>query len=87
MSKSRRTATKRTAGSSSFRRSAAQIDQLHAATRAKSSRFDAAVVARNLEKLFEQMYRRYRAGLPPEDLMVEHRAPAPHAASSAELCS
>lgn len=40
-----------------------------------------------LETLFEQMYRRYRAGLAPDHLMVEHRAPAPHAASTAELCS
>jgi hypothetical protein len=87
MTMSRRTAVKRAAGSSSFRPAAAQIDQLHAAIRAKSSWFNAAAVACNLETLFERMYRRYRAGLPPEDLMVEHRAPALHAASSAKLCS
>ena len=87
MSQSRRTAAKRAAGSSSFRPATAQIDQLHAAIRAKSSRFNAAAVTRNLETLFEPMYRRYRAGLPPDHLMVEHRAPAPRAASSAELCS
>jgi hypothetical protein len=87
MSQSRRTAAKRTAGSSSLRPATAQIDQFHAAIRAKTSLFNAAAVTRNLEALFEQMYRGYRAGLPPEDLMVEHRAPAPHAASSAELCS
>jgi hypothetical protein len=87
MTMSRRTAAKRTAGSSSFRPAAAQIDQLHAATRAKSSWFNAAAVARNLETRFEQMYRRYRAGLPPDHLMVEHRAPALHRASSAKLCS
>jgi hypothetical protein len=39
MSKSRRTAAKGGAGSSSFRPAAAQIDQLNAATRAKSSLF------------------------------------------------
>ena len=84
---SRRTGAKRAAGSSSFRPATAQIDQLHAALRAKGSRFNAAAVTRHLETLFEPMYRRYRAGLPPEDLMVEHRAPALRAASSAELCS
>ena len=87
MIKSRRTAAKRAAGSSFFRPATAQIDHLHAATRAKSSRFNATAVTRNLETLFERMYRHYRAGLAPEDLMVEHGAPAPHAASSAELCS
>jgi len=84
MSKSRRIAAKRAAGSSSFRPAAAQIDQLRAATRAESSLFNAAANTRNLETLSEQMYRRYRAGLPPEDFMVEHRTPAPHATSSAE---
>jgi hypothetical protein len=87
MSQSRCTGAKRAAGSSSFRPATAQIDQLHAATRAKSSRFNAAAVTRNLESLFEPMYRRCRAGLPPDDLMVEQRAQAPRAASSAELCS
>lgn len=87
MSKSRRTAAKRAAGSSSLRPAAAQIDQLHAATRAKSSLFNAAAVTCNLETLSEQMYRRYRASLPPDHLMMEHRAPAQQAASSAELCS
>jgi hypothetical protein len=53
VSKSRRTAAKRAAGSSSFRPAAAQIDQLRAATRAKSSRFNAVAVTRNLETLFE----------------------------------
>jgi hypothetical protein len=84
MSKSRRTAAKRTAGSSSFSPAAAQVDQLHATTRTKSSLFNAAVT-RNLETLFEQMYRRYRAGLSLDHLMVEQRPPALHAASSAEL--
>jgi hypothetical protein len=87
MTKPRCSAAKRAAGSSSFRPAAAQIDQLHAAARAKSSRFNAAAVTRNLETLFEQMYRGYRAGLPPDHLMVEHRTAAPHAASSAELWS
>lgn len=86
MSKSRRTAAKGGAGSSSFRPAAAQIDQLNAATRAKSSLFNAAAVARNLKTLFEQMSRRCRAGLAPDHLMVKHRAPAPHAASTAGLC-
>jgi hypothetical protein len=87
MSQSRRTAATRAAGSSSFCPAAAQIDQLHAVARAKSSWFNVAAVTRNLETLFEVMYRRYRAGLPLHHLMVEHRAPAPHAASGAELCS
>jgi hypothetical protein len=87
MGKIPRIATKRTAGSSFFRRAATQIDQLHAATRAKSSLFNSGAVTRNLETFFEQMYWRYRVGLLPEDLMVEHRALGPHAASSAELCS
>jgi hypothetical protein len=87
VSKSRRSAANRIAGFSSFRSAAAQIDQHRAATRAKSSLFNATAVTLNLETLFEEMYRRYRAGLLPEDLMVEHRAPAPHAASSAELGS
>ena len=52
-----------------------------------SSRFNVGAVTRNLETLFERMYRRYRAGLPPDHLTVEHGAPAPRAASSAELCS
>ena len=68
-------------------RATAQIDQSNAATRPKSSWVNVAAVARKLETLFERMYRRYRVGLPLEDLMVEHRAPAPHQASSAELCS
>ena len=82
-----RSAAKRAAGSSSFRLVTAQIAQLHAATPAKSSLFNAAAVSGNLETLFEQMYRRYRSSLPPDHLMMEHRAPVPHAASSAELCS
>jgi hypothetical protein len=86
MGRSKRTAEKRAAGSPSFRPATAQIDQLDAATRAKSSWFNAAAITRNLETLFEPMYRRYRAGLPPDHLMVEHRAPAPRAASGAELC-
>ena len=53
----------------------------------QGSRFNAAAVTCNLETLFEQMYRRYRARPATGHLMVEHRAPAPHAASSAELCS
>jgi hypothetical protein len=87
MSESRRAAAKRAAGSPSFRPATAQIDQLHAVIRPKSSRFNAAAVARHLESLFEPMYRRCRAGLPPDHLMVEHGAPAPHAASNAELSS
>jgi hypothetical protein len=87
MNQSRRTAAKRVAGYSSFRPATAQIDQLYAATRSNSSRFDVAAVTCNLETLFEQMYRRYRTGPPLEDLMVEHGAPAPHAAATAELCS
>jgi hypothetical protein len=86
MTKSRRTAAQRIAGSSSFCPAAAQIDQLHAATCAKTSRFNAAAVTRNLETLSEQMYRRYGAGLPPDQLMVEHRAPALDAASITGLC-
>jgi hypothetical protein len=87
MSQSRPSTAKRIAGSSSFLPAAAQMDQLDAATCAKSPRFNAAAVTRNLETLFEQMYQRYRAGLPPGHLMVEHGVPAPHAASSVELCS
>jgi hypothetical protein len=68
-------------------RATAQIDQRHVATCAKSSWVNVAAVARKLETHFERMYRQYRAGLPLEDLMVEHRAPAPHEASTAELCS
>jgi hypothetical protein len=87
MNQSRRTAANRVAGSSSFRPATAQIDQLYAARRGNSSRFDVAAVTCNLETLFEQMYRRYRTGPPMEDLMVEHGAAVPRAASSAELCS
>jgi len=87
MNQSRRTAVQRVAGSSFFRPSAAQIDQLDAATRRESSRFDVAAVTCNLEALFEQMYRRYWPSLPPNSLTVEHRATALHAASSTELCS
>jgi hypothetical protein len=87
MNQNRRTGAERAAASSSFRPATAQIDQLCAATRAKSSRFNAAAVTRDLETLFEQTYRQCRAGLPPEDLMVEHGAPAPHVASSLESCS
>ena len=43
------------AGSSPLRPAAAQIDQLHAATRAKNSLFSAAVVARNFEMPLEQI--------------------------------
>jgi hypothetical protein len=69
-----------------------RIDQLRAATRVKSSLFTAAAVTRNLEMffeqtLFEQMCRRYRAGLPSDHLMVAHHVPAARAASSTELCS
>jgi hypothetical protein len=87
VSKSRCTAAKRAAGSSSFRQTAAQTDQLRAATRAKSSRFNAAAVTRNVGTIFEEIYRRYPAGLPLDHFMAEQRAPALHAASSAELCS
>jgi hypothetical protein len=87
MSQSRRTAAKPAAGPSSFRPATVQIDELHAAIRAQSSRFTAAAVARKLGTFFGRMYRRYRAGLPPDHLVVEHGAPAPHAASSAKLCS
>jgi len=87
MRESRRTAAKRAAGSSSLRPATAQIDQLHAAIRAKSSGFTVAAVTRNLETLFGRMYRRYGAGLWPDHLLVEHGAPAPHAAPNAELCS
>jgi hypothetical protein len=85
MSHSRRTGAKRATGSSSFRPATAQIDQLHAAVRAKGSQFNVAAVARNFESLFGRMHRRYRASVPPDHLMVEHGAPAPHAASNAEL--
>ena len=77
----------RAAGSSSFRPAVAQIDRLDVATRAKSSWSNAAEVSRNLQPLFEQMYRRCQIGLPLDHLMVEQRAPAPCAASSEELCS
>jgi hypothetical protein len=87
MNQSRRTAANRVAGSSSFHPATAQIDQLYAAMRGNSSWFDVAAVTCNLETLFEQMYRRDRTGPLLEDLMVEHRSPAPHAASSTELCS
>ena len=87
MNQSRRTAAKRVAGYSSFRLATAQIDQLYAATRGNSSRFDIAAVTCNLETLFEQMYRRYRTGPRLEDLMEEHGVAAPHAAATAELCS
>jgi hypothetical protein len=86
MSKSRCIAAKRMPRSSSFRPAAAQIDQPHAATRAKSSQFSGAAVTGNLETLLVQMYPRYRAGLPPDHLMVEHRALALHGALSPELC-
>jgi hypothetical protein len=87
MSESRRTVVKRTAGFSSFRLTAVQIDQLHGATHAKSSQLNGAAVTRNLEMLFEQMYRRYRGGLPSDHPLVERSAPAPRAASSAQVCS
>jgi hypothetical protein len=80
------TVPNRAARSSSFR-PAAEIDRLDAATRANSSWLNAGAVARNLEPLFEQMYRRCQTGLPLHQLMVEQRAPAPCAASSAELCA
>jgi hypothetical protein len=80
------TVPNRAAGSSSLRPAAAQIDRLDAATRAKSSWFNAAAVARNLEPPFERMYRRCQTGLPLHQLTVEQRAPAPCAAPSAELC-
>lgn len=84
---SRRTAAKRFARSSSFPPAAARIDQLHAATSARSPRFKAAAVTRNLETVFDQMYRGHRAGLRPDHLLVGHRAAKPCAASSAELWS
>jgi hypothetical protein len=87
MSQSRRTVAKRAPGSASFRPATAQIAQRHAAIRAKGSWFNVAAVTRNVETLFERMHRPHRAGLLLEDLMVEHSAPALHAASSAELCS
>jgi hypothetical protein len=87
MNQSRRSVAKRVAGSSSFRPGAAQNDRLDAATRAKSPWVNVAAFTGSRETLIEQMYQRYRTGLPPEDLMVGHGAPAPHAASSAELCS
>ena len=43
------------AGSCPFRLAAAQIDELHVATRATSSLFSAAAVARNLEMPLEQI--------------------------------
>jgi hypothetical protein len=52
MNKSRCTRAKRAAGSSSFRSATAQIDQIQAAARAKSSWFTAAVLTRNLETPF-----------------------------------
>jgi hypothetical protein len=69
------TVPNRAAGSSSLRPAVAQIDRLDAATRAKSSWFNA------------EMYRRFQTGLPPDRLITELRAPAPHAASSAESYS
>lgn len=87
MSKSRRAAATRIAESCSFCPPAAQIDQLYVATRAKSSRFKAAAVTGDVQTLFEPMYRRNQAGLPPAYLMVGHRVLAPHAALSAEFCS
>jgi hypothetical protein len=87
MSESRGPAAKRGIGCFFLRPAAAHIDQLEAATRAKNSRLNARAATLNLERLFQQMYRRYRAGLPPDHLMVEHRTPALRAASSAELCS
>lgn len=87
VSKSRCTGAKRAAGSPSVRPAAAQIDQCHVATPVKSSQFNAAAVTSNLETHFQQTYRRYRAGLAPDHLMAEHRPAAPHAASSAALCS
>jgi hypothetical protein len=86
MSKSRRSAAKRTAGFCSFRLATAQINELDAGAGARSSGFNAAAVTRNLETLFDQVYRR-RAGLPPAHLMAEHRTPSLHAASSPELCA
>jgi hypothetical protein len=51
MSKSRFSVAKR-AAESSLRPATAQIDQLHAATRAKGAWFNVAVFARNLETVF-----------------------------------
>lgn len=60
------------AAMSQSRRTVAKGYQRHAAIRAKSNWFSVAAVAYDLET-------------PQEDLMVEHRAPALPAASSAEL--
>jgi hypothetical protein len=87
MDQSRCTAANCAARPSSFRPVAAQIDQLTLAARAKNSRFDVAAVTCNLETVFEQMYRRYLAGLPPDHRLVEHRGSELTAALSAELCS
>jgi hypothetical protein len=73
MYKSPRTALKRLAETSSFNLATTKNDQVWAAAGVKSSRFS--------------VYRRNRAGLQLEDLVVERRGPALHAASSAELCS
>jgi hypothetical protein len=85
MFKTRRTAAK--FRSVSFRPAAARVDHLDAATRSKGPWFNSAAVIRNHETLFQQMYRRRRAGLPLDRFMTELRAPAPHAASSAESYS
>jgi hypothetical protein len=87
MSKSRRSAAKRTADFCSFHLATAQINELHAGAGARSSGFNAAAFTRNLETLFDQVYRRCRAGPPPAHLMAEHRTPSLHAASSPELCA
>ena len=87
MNQSRCTGAKRAAGPPSFRPEVAQIDQLTPAARTKSSRFNVTALTCTRETLFEQMYRRYRAGLLLDRRMVEHRGSAPRAASSAELCS
>ena len=73
------------AAMSQSRRTVAKPQDLLPSVRRQSSWFNVAAVTRNVETLFERMYRRYRAVLPQEDLMVEHRAPALPAASSAEL--
>ena len=49
----------------------AGIRQKLAANRLSSSLFDGRRFARNLEKAFEAMVRRHRAGLPPESFTVE----------------
>lgn len=83
----RRTAAKRAAGSPSSGPAPKGVDQLHAAIRAVSSRFNAAAVTPNLKTLLQKVYRRYRAGLPPDHLMVDHCAAAPHAVPGRELRS